>query len=102
MGFIAFACAMVSCFDSPLVILVSFVCFTRESVLTRSLVVGPGEHGGFFPALVLAHHPDHLLPAITSQLSSLNVFSKLITSSVSPGRPIAGIIFKVYSSIMVK
>ena len=93
---------MVSCFDNPLVVPVSFVCVTRESVLTRSLVVGPGAHGGFFPALVLAHHPDRLLPAITSQPSSLNDFSKSITSCVIPGRPIAVIIFKVYNSIMVK
>jgi hypothetical protein len=62
MGFLTFDWAMISYFRSPLVIPISLIQSTFESTfLTVSLVVGPSEHHGFVPVLVLVHRPDPLL-----------------------------------------
>lgn len=62
MGFFTFDWAMITYLGSPLILPVSSIEPTSpRAFLTASLVVGPSEHHGVVPVLVLVHRPYPLL-----------------------------------------
>ena len=84
MGFLTFDWAMVMYIGSPLITPVSSIESTfPKAFLTASLVVGPSEHHGVVPVLVLDRRPHHLL----HKHLELSLFPDRLRSNLYEHRP---------------